>query len=149
MTWFISWFQSYLTNGTEYISLGHSKSNPHTLAVSPRGQSLAPSSPSLILLGQVISCHCFSFHCYDDDTQLYCSCNPTLIITVVPVKTHHVSGGDNGMNGAQLPPTQQLNNRAILVGTPHQTKSSSITSITFSGSDIPLSSALTTLGVKN
>ena len=45
----------------------------------------------------------------------------------------------------------QLNSsktEAILVGTPHQTKSSPITSITFSGSNIPLSSSVTNLGVK-
>ena len=45
----------------------------------------------------------------------------------------------------------QLNSsktEAILVGTSHQTKSSSITSISFSGSNIPLSSTVTNLGVK-
>ncbi|CAJ1055014.1 kinesin-like protein KIF13A, partial [Xyrichtys novacula] len=44
----------------------------------------------------------------------------------------------------------QLNSsktEAILVGTPHQIQSSTITSITFSGSHIPLSSAVTNLGV--
>lgn len=45
----------------------------------------------------------------------------------------------------------QLNSsktEAILIGTPHQIKSSSITSITFSGTNIPLSSTVTNLGVK-
>ena len=45
----------------------------------------------------------------------------------------------------------QLNSsktEAILIGTSHQTKSSSITSISFSGSNIPLSSTVTNLGVK-
>ncbi|CAM4527022.1 unnamed protein product [Leuciscus chuanchicus] len=45
----------------------------------------------------------------------------------------------------------QLNSsetEAILVGTPHQIKPPSITSITFSGTNIPLSSTVTNLGVK-
>ena len=45
----------------------------------------------------------------------------------------------------------QLNSaktEAILIGTSHQTKSSSITSISFSGSNIPLSSTVINLGVK-
>ncbi|KAL3048655.1 hypothetical protein OYC64_007248 [Pagothenia borchgrevinki] len=37
---------------------------------------------------------------------------------------------------------------AIIVGTPHQVRSSTITTITFSGQDIALSSTVTNLGVK-
>lgn len=45
----------------------------------------------------------------------------------------------------------QLNSsktEAILVGTPHQTQSSSITGITISGHEIPLSTTVTNLGVR-
>lgn len=39
----LSWFKSYLTNRTEYISLGHSKSNPHTVTCGvPQGSVLGP-----------------------------------------------------------------------------------------------------------
>ena len=40
------------------------------------------------------------------------SCHPTFNITVIPIKTHHVPGGDKGMDGAQFPPTQQRQNRS-------------------------------------
>lgn len=39
----LSWFQLYLTNRTEFISLGHSKSNPHTVNCGvPQGSVLGP-----------------------------------------------------------------------------------------------------------
>lgn len=148
----LSWFRSYLTNRTEYISLGHSKSKPHTVTCGvPQGSVLGPILFILYLtpLGQIISRHKISFHCYADDTQLYVnatadppgsqSSTSKLITCLEEIKVWMEH------NFLQL---NSSKTEAILVGTPHQVKSSLITSITFSGTIIPLSQTVTNLGVK-
>uniref|UniRef100_A0A6Q2XW77 Reverse transcriptase domain-containing protein n=1 Tax=Esox lucius TaxID=8010 RepID=A0A6Q2XW77_ESOLU len=145
----LAWFTSYLTDRTEYVSLGGAKSDTHSVTcVVPQGSVLGPTLFTLYMLplGHVISRHGISFHCYADDTQLYIKTNPTpatalstLSICLEEIETWMA---DNFL---------QLNSsktEAILVGTPHQTRSSTITSITFSGHDIHLSSSVTNLGVR-
>lgn len=71
-------FQSYLTNWTEYISMGHSTSNQHTISCGVP-QRLSPWPHPLHPLP-------------------YGLCNPFLIIIVIPITTHHLSGGDESMD---------------------------------------------------
>ena len=150
----LSWFQSYLKNRIECISLGPSKSNPHTVTCGvPQGSVLGPILFILYLipLGQVISRHGFSFHCYADDTQLYVNATAATPPLTSPSSPSKLTTCLEEIKVWMEHNFLQLNSaktEAILIGTSHQTKSSSITSISFSGSNIPLSSTVTNLGVK-
>jgi len=70
----LNWFKSYLTDRTEYISLGSARSQQHTVTCGvPQGSVLGPILFIIYILplGHVISPHGVSFHCFADDTQLY------------------------------------------------------------------------------
>ena len=102
----------------------------------------------MLPLGSIISRHGVSFHCYADDTQLYLRINPTSSAALPsPTLTACLEEIQAWMKQHFL----KLNSsktKAIIVGTPHQVRSSTITTITFSGQDITLSSTVTNLGVK-
>lgn len=104
----LSWFKSYLTKWTEYISLGQFKSTYSYLrcppGVSPWSHHFHPLSyspwPNYQPPQNLIPLLCRW------DTAI-CKCNnwnPTF--TVIPISTHYLSGGDKGMDGAQLSSTK-------------------------------------------
>lgn len=145
----LAWFTSYLTDRTQYVSLGGAKSDTHSVTCGvPQGSVLGPTLFTLYMLplGHVISRHGISFHCYADDTQLYIKTNPTPSVALSTLST--CLEEIKTWMAANFLQLNSSKTEAILVGTPHQTRSSTITSITFSGHDIHLSSSVTNLCVR-
>ena len=137
----LQWFKSYLSDRTEHVSLGGCESRPLPVTCGvPQGSVLAPILFTIYMLGQVISKHGLSFHCYADDTQLYIKTAPNPS-TVLSSLTSCFEEMKTWMNGNSL----QLNSNkteALLIGIPHQVHSSP-----FDGQIIPLSASATNLGV--
>ena len=146
-----NWFTSYLTDRTEHVALGKAKSHTNNVTCGvPQGSVLGPTLFSLYMLplGSVISRHGLSYHCYADDTQLYIRTTPT---SSAPLPTSTLTTCLEEIEAWMKLNFLQLNSHkteAILVGTPHQLRSPTITNITFSGKNIPLSTSVTNLGVK-
>ncbi|XDV49973.1 hypothetical protein PO909_019111 [Leuciscus waleckii] len=96
----LSWFTSYLTNRSQFISINNCTS--HTTPVShgvPQGSVLGPLLFILymLLLGLIIQNHGLKFHSYADDTQLYLSTRSITPATVLTI-TNCLSAIKSWMN---------------------------------------------------
>lgn len=138
-------FESYLTHRSEFVAMKSSMSCSHVIGCGvPQCSVLGPILFILymLLLGKVISRLGISFHCYTDDTQLYMktdthsssSSSSSLSTTTLTACLVEIREWMNH-NFLQL---KSSKTEAILIGSPHQTRSSTITCITFSGQGILL-----------
>jgi len=140
-----------LNGRTEYVALGKAKSHTHNVTCGvPQGSVLGPTLFSIYMLplGKVISRHGISFHRYADDTQLNLRTTPT---SSAPLPASTLNTCLEEIEAWMKLNFLQLNSsktEAILIGTPHQLRFSTISSITFSGQNITLSTSVTNLGVK-
>uniref|UniRef100_A0A8C6LDP1 Reverse transcriptase domain-containing protein n=1 Tax=Nothobranchius furzeri TaxID=105023 RepID=A0A8C6LDP1_NOTFU len=146
----LHWFQEYLTGRTEFVALGQCQSSPHTVNCGvPQGSVLGPTLFSIYMLplGQIFHKYKILFHCYADDTQLYMkmdSTTPKTLPSVLQVCLEEMRAW-MAANFLQL---NSNKTEAIIIGTPHQTQSLSLSSISIFGHDVPLSSTVTNLGIR-
>ncbi|CAL9705986.1 unnamed protein product [Knipowitschia caucasica] len=146
----LRWFGSYLTDRAEYVALGESKSQTHTVSCGvPQGSVLGPTLFNIYMLplGHVIGRHGMSFHSYADDTQLYVRLDPASPSSTPAALTSCLEEIEAWMsqNFLQLNSTKT---EALQIGTPHQLRSLSVNCINFSGHTITPSFCVTNLGVR-
>ncbi|XP_049891112.1 uncharacterized protein LOC126384199 [Epinephelus moara] len=145
------WFTSHLPSRTEHVTIGKARSLTYNVTRGvPQGLVLGPTLFTLNMIppGHIISRHGISFHCYADDRQLYISIKPSPS-TPLPLSTLTSCLEEievwMKLNFLQLNISKT---EVIQFGTPHQVQSSTITSITFSSQNTPLSTSVINLGVR-
>ena len=102
----------------------------------------------MLPLSCVVGRHGVNFHCYADNTQLYIKMTPP---SSPANSVTRLSSCLEDIKAWMSQNFLQLNaskTEAIQTGTPHQLRSSPLTSVSFCGHTIPLSPSVTSLGVK-
>ena len=144
----LSWFASYLANRCYYVSLDGARSDDIEITCGvPQGSVLGPILFLIYLLplGHILRNHCMNFHFYADDGQIY--------IKTQPNPTDTVNSLNNCLKDIQAWMSNsflQLNGsktEAILIGTTHQCATAGTLPLSIIDQPIPLSPAVTNLGV--
>ncbi|KAK7912672.1 hypothetical protein WMY93_012883 [Mugilogobius chulae] len=128
----LHWFHSYLTDRTEYVALGDTKSRPHKVTCGvPQGSVLGPTLFTIYMLplGCVVSRHGINFHCYADDTQLYLKISPSGPPSVTVTRLSSCLEEIEAWMSQNFLQLNGSKTEAIQTGTPQQLRSSPITSI--------------------
>jgi len=145
----LSWFESYLTNRFQSVSINDIQSDPVQLTYGvPQGSVLGPVLFTLYTspLSNIINQHHIKHHLYADDTQLLNSCKPQNI----PALISQTSACFDDINSWMITNKLQLNadkTDAMLVGSNHNLSSLNINSIQLGKSDISLKDSVKNLGV--
>jgi hypothetical protein len=145
----LSWFQSYLSERFQQVSVNNTLSDPVLLSCGvPQGSVLGPVLFTLYTspLSHIIQKHQVKHHFYADDTQLQNSAIPENISSLLQSTSNCFSDIQNWMTCNKL----QLNadkTEAMLVGTKHKLASVSTDSITLGETSIPFATSVKNLGV--
>ena len=147
----LRWFQSYLEDRTQSVSIQNACSAPRDLCFGvPQGSVLGPQLFSVYSapLGKIIKAHGLEYHFYADDTQLYFSFNPSDVTSdaIVERIVRCIADIQHWMDTNFL----KLNDdktEAIFFGSSHQLKKVSVECIPVGEASIIPSSRVKNLGI--
>ena len=72
-----NWFRSYLSGRMQFVKIRESRSTSRPLSCGiPQGSILGP----MLYLGDIMREHGIFYHMYADDTQIYMSFRPSLVM---------------------------------------------------------------------
>ena len=145
----LSWFQSYLSDRTQVVSVNGASSAPAALNFGvPQGSVLGPILFVLYIhpISEIVSYYSLSHHSFSDDNQLYKSGNITQLPEIIHSTQSCISDVKAWMTNNQL----HLNNdktEMILIATKTVLNSDSVPqSINLEGSDIKFANTVRNLG---
>jgi len=147
----LRWLQSYLEGRTQFIKMGQHESHTTEVDVGvPQGSVLGPLLFAVYCspITDVIAHHGVQYHQYADDTQLHLAVradNTPAGLSVLAECTTDVRQW-YPQNGLQLNPDKS---EAHIVGTTNQLRAvtSSVSSVSVAGVDLPVADDITVLGV--
>jgi hypothetical protein len=146
----LSWFESYLTNRTQSVLIGNSRSEKCILEFGvPQGSILGPkqfigySAP----LADIVRAHGLKFHLYADDTQLYLAFEP--IDETMNVAIEQLESCIAEIRRWMAKNFLKLNDdktEFLILGTCHQLKHLSLPTLHIGGSQINTSESARNIG---
>ena len=145
----LKWFESYMSNRTQSVSIDGNKSNPSILHFGvPQSSVLGPILFSLYSqpVHDIINDHLFNNHIYADDTQLYKSVDIAQLpyaITSLDLCVSHVSSW-MAANKLKL---NESKTEVMLVGTKNKVEAANIRCITLCNENITVVDRVKNLGV--
>jgi hypothetical protein len=146
----LQWLSSYLTNRSQVVAIGNSRSNPANLTAGvPQGSVLGPILFALYIspLGRIISSYGISHQQFADDTQLYISVSPSTVNSSLILLRDCLHSLHNWFSLNYLALNSDKSD-CILFSTVQRSKHfPPVPSVDIAGSIVPLSKTVKTLGV--
>ena len=146
----LSLITSYLTNRSQYITIGDHCSNPTPLTTGvPQGSVLGPLLFTLYTtpIGHILSKSPVSFHLYADDTQLYISFSPSDSTANLSVLSSTLDTIHSWLSLNRLT-VNPAKTEFLLIGTHQQRSKITNASISFQGIPISPSPHARNLGIE-